>query len=141
MISGGGPITETEHALLLQGLSRMQLAKAAKDGSITIGQADKQFVTTAETIKATIKALSEMDPGQEELFTEGIKRKALRCCTGYLKTLIYNLTTTVLPEYDRRVSKASNDIILQNKFKGYQMAASDKLEVAMRLLNKLERAL
>lgn len=134
-------MSEMEQALLLQGLSKLLLLKAAKDGSITVGPADKQFVTTIDTVTATLNALASVEPGTLEPFPSDIKRRALRCCTGYLKTLIYSLTTATLPAYDKKVAKAGADNILKNKYKVYITVANDKLTIATKLLNKMEREL
>lgn len=135
------PITDIEQALLLQGLSRLKLAKVDKDGAIKVGPAESQFVTTLDTVERVIAALGVMIPEQTNVFGEVLERKALRCCTGYLRTLIFSLTMKTLPEYDQRMRKASNDTLLKTKYMGYIVAAKDKLEIAVKLLNRMERAL
>lgn len=135
------PITELEQILLLAGLSRLKLAKIDKDGAIKVGPAESQFVTTLDTVERVVLALSKMIPEQTNVFGEVLERKALRCCTGYLRTLIFSLTMKTLPEYDQRMRKASNDVILKSKIMSYIIACKDKLEIATKLLNRMERCL
>ena len=136
-----GPISEAEIALLLQGLSRLRHAKPSKDGSITIGPADSQYVTTHEIVEAVIKALGKVMPdAQYDVFGPVFERKALRCCTGYLKSMIFSLTMKVIPEYDQRVAKAKEPA-LKTKYMTYLVEAKARAEVASKLYNKMERCL
>jgi hypothetical protein len=135
------PISEIEQALLMQGLNKLLRITPDKEGTITVGTADKQFVTSANTVEAVIAALGKMIPDQTNVFGDVLERKALRCCTGYLRSLTYSLTNSVLPEYDRRMLKASGDPLLKAKYMGYVIAAKDKLEIANKLLSRMERAL
>lgn len=136
-----GPISESEVDLLMRGLSRLQSVTPAKDGTITIGPAESQFTTAMTTIEQTIKALGKVLPNDQfDVFGPVFERKALRCCTGYLKQLIFSLTTRTLPEYDRRVAK-EKDPLMKTKYMQYLIEAKVKLELATKLLNRMERSL
>lgn len=135
-----GPISESEIDIMVSGLGKLLLMTTAKDGSVTLGEGEVQYTTSHETVSKTLTLLSKALPGQFDVFGHVFERKALRCCTGYLKLAILRLTTRTLPEYDKRMSKAT-DPLTKTKLMSYIVEAKARLEIMSGLLNRMERCL
>ena len=135
-------VTRPEYELLSGAF--MKLAIVARDGRdmvgvSTLGARIEMSATLVNQIVDSLGTLGE-DYDKKGLTKIPASRKYLRAYEQYLKHALFFLTTSILPEYDKRVVNAPS-LAAKDRLKIYITKVKSKVEAITGLLKKVEKEL
>ena len=122
-----------------------KLAEIASDGRATVGikTPGVAFEASSALVKEIAVELGNItndDFNKQGLVKVPAGRKPLRAFEQYLKQQLFVLTMSILPEYDKRMTKTPNQVI-KNKLGQYIVKLKLQITTISDLLKKVDREL